>query len=864
MATPTLLGGLFDRPLTRTAMPVDVSGGVSQAIPSSTKTLDLGLGCPDGTIMDIFGDCVDSGSGLTGDTGSGSSGSSGSPVITINEPAAPPETDLITNNINITDTGIQQVSQAVQDAITGSVQDVTDAQQAADKAIADQLAQESQAIADGIQVALTNVANTLQVSSQTIAAGVTAQVATTAGSIATLITNVTNFINPILKTISTSIDAVNAEVKAVNDTLITPIVTLYNTTVGTISALTVAIENDLKTGISGLLQIPSQLAGALGSIDATLDRTVQQLGTTNLTTAKTSIDYAGEALPNPFGAAMSAALGGSVLANTIKTTFSQNVQLNPENFQQVSNEAVSAIGTLLADMLKILMGSSLPSVNSLHADWTSVGSVFVGLLDGLVGLLVLITSIGAVAEPLLDAASEQARILVPTKKLDAQTAITALTRKLITSDAALAEIATSGLDPTRAQTLIDLNVFLADVNTALDWWYRGIISGDDLNANIAANGLTENDGVAVIAASIRLPEITDLQRWLNYGIINQDQFTSNAKILRYDDDQITAILDTYLIPETPELLNQIDGTLNASSIGWFNTSSKLPIPDRTVIAGRKAGYSPALQQFLWLSHWRIPPVETFIQNYFRGIRTLTEVQARMQMDNIPSELWDDIIQANRPLIPFRSLATYVKDGLMTVQQATAQLTAHGFDLPSVELLSKAFVPPGGSTTAVAATTVHTLSISNARTLWGDGALSDSEYTTILEAHGYTANMAALQMQADKITEHIKTQKQTIADYTAQVEAGVISLDDAITQLTQQGFTSAQVSQFQIKVTKALKVSSKHPSLSELLAFVKAGYITVSDYTSELVAQGWADPWLTAFTKTAQSDAPTSLVTPTGS
>lgn len=866
-----LLAGLFDRPINirqagtgSTPVPGNsVAPGTtpSQAVPVAQPNEDAPCSplddptcivgtCPPGYAFDLFGDCVPFNNSPVG-SGNGGSTSSGGGTEQDNI------YNNITNAINITDTGIQQVAQQVSNAIDQAAQEASDIAKNTAAQVGKGIQNIGTNIGNSINAAFGNLGSTLSTLAQTIWDHIKDIFATIGSSLTDFLTNIKGFLQPILQNITTVVNAINAQVQAINDTLIKPIATLYQSTVGTISTLTAAIEQDLHQGLSGILAIPGQIADGLGSLDATLNRTVQQLGATNQATSQSNIKFAGETLPQPFGDAFAKSLGGTVTTNQLKTTFNSNVPLSAETLQQVSSEAISGIGTLLVEFTNILIGTFKQTFDQLHTDWTSVGSLFTGLLDGLLGLLTTVTAIGALAKPLTDAALQAANSLVPTAKLDPATVVAAMQRGFLDSSTGLTELRYSGFDSTRSQVIQDLATFIADTDKALDWWYRGIIADSDLAANMTAHGIEDADQTAIKAASVNLPSIDDLLRWKNFGLITQDQFTANAKILRYDDAQITAILQTYQGRIPPAMRAEMEGLLNNSTIGWFNNTSKLPQSTGYQTACSQGGIADDYAQFIWLNHWQIPPVEEFIEAYFRGFRTLTEVQARMAMANIPQELWADVIATKRALLPLRSMAAYVKAGAMTQAQAVAEIAAHGFDQTHVNILTKYLFPSTNSTTATAASTTHTLSITNARTLWADGGLSDAQYTQILESHGYTADMAAAQLKADAINEKIKEQKQTLADYTAEVLNGTIDIDTASQQLTLQGFTSAQVAKFQVGVAKQQRANTKLPSIADLKAFLKAGIITIDDFKQDLQLIGWVDPWLSYFVALETPTTPTA-------
>lgn len=853
MANPILRNGLFINPI---ALPTPIipNGLLDISPPLQSKlegfeSTDFGNDCGYGYNYDIYtGFCVPDTSIIYRGGGT-DDGLIGPPPIststtTILNPT--PITILVNNSTAVTDEGIAQVAAAVNQGITQAAGNADKIVQATTEKIQSSIAEETDAITGAIGNASTNLGNEVTITTAALAASTAATVGTIGGSISSLVNDVKTSITPILTSISGFIHDVNVEVQQINDTLLSPIISLYNSTIGTISNLTNAIEQDLHEGLGGLLKVPGQLADQLGSFDASLQRTVEQLGTLNKETITSSIDYLGDKFPAPFSAAMNTALSGKSVANSLSTTFNDQVALSSESLSQVSVQAISGLGKLLRDMLRITSDSFKESLDGIHKNWLDVGSVFTPLLDGALSLLTTLTAIAALAGPLIEAAEEEAHKLIPITKLDPATIIEALKSGFLQTQTALDELRTHGFDATRSQVLIDMSVFLADTNIALEWWYRGIIADDDLIANLIAHGFKTEDITAYKEGSINLPSLGDIIRWMNFGIITVEQFTVNARILRYDDAQITAILATYQERETPQTLSQLDGLLNNSNAGFLNATFNQEVPSAISIAGTRAGMHPDLIRYIWLSHWQIPQVETFIQAHFRGLRTQTELEQRMSIANIPRELWDDIIKTSQSLIPYRSIPSFVANGFMSPQRAQQELASHGFDLEHQEILMKSFKPPVDTTNSTAVQQIVTLSIANAKLLWEDGSITDDQYSQILQAHKYTPATAALQIKVDSVSRHIKAQKSELTDLASQVESGVMSSDDAVTKLQQDGFTTSQISKFVLSIAKFTKLNAKIPSIPELTKFLKAQLIDITQYTQALTDLGWQEPWLTAY------------------
>jgi len=859
-SNPIRLKGLFDRPI---SSPIDTSHPLVQRAMAVDANTDepfdpYPVDCPAGYLPNAFGGCDQDPYAASNPLPIGNpfqdttTQTGNSPTQIVQIPSSPSEV-TINNQIAITDSGIQAINDSITSAINNTNAQTQKVIDELNKAIVSNIQEESDSIQASIKNASTNLGDEVKITTAALAGTTAATVATTAKSINDEISAVKNAITPILTSITGFIDQINAEVQSINDTFIRPIVNLYNTTIGTISTLTQAIETDLHEGIAGLLKIPGQLADQLGSFDATLDRTVQQLGIINKQTVTDGITFFSQSVPEPLSKALGQSLTGKTVANSLTTTFGDKVELTNESLGKVSTEAISGLSGLLKQLLGIVSDTFKGTLSDMHANWASVESMFTGLLDGALSLLTTLTAIASLAAPLIEAAEQESNKLIPVTKLDPGTVIAALRRGFIDTQTALAELATKGLDATRSQVLIDMSVFLADANMALDWWYRGLITEADLVDNLQKHGLQTEDITAYREASINLPTMNDLTRWLNFRIITQDQFVANAKALRYNDAQLDAILQTYRERETPQTLSALNGLLNNSSAGFINATMNQSVPDIVATAGERAGYHPDLVRYIWLAHWQIPSVDAFIESYFRGFRTQTEVKQRMSIANIPAELQDELIEIKRPLLPLRMIPSAYSRGLITQQQAETELRSHGHNEAHIQLILQAYAPAKPATANPVASTLHGLSVSNAKQLWADSAITTDQYKQILEAHGYDSQTADLQIQVDSVNQHIHAQKAELSDLTSQVLAGVLSIDDATIKLNTDGFTPSQIAKFQSTIAKQLKLNTKIPSIADLNKFLKAQLITLDQYTNALQMLGWQEPWLSAYLGLVSSD-----------
>jgi len=775
---------------------------------------------------------------------------------------------IVNNYEQIANDVLNQIAQAVKKGLTDGMNAVSDVAQTLFGKIGDILKQIGQTLWDTLkQVAsaiasqlgslLSGIAGALKSAAQTIFEGIKAAM----GDIRDTLRAVIDKVAPIL-------DSIAKQVQTINDTLIKPIATFINTTVKTIADLTTAIERDLHDGLSGILKIPGDIAQGLGSLDASLQRTVQELGTVN----KATVDSVLTTTDGKNLAAHLQSVGDAITQGTgfhqIASTFTPKpIALTDENFNQISRQLSNSVTPLIKEIMSSMfteMSTWMTSyedtfkapaptpgivgaAESVGADLLNkavdlIKSFITAFLSAAIGFAVA----GAELEVAIEYAGERARKAVPITKLDPDLAVQAWQRGFITDEALNDELLSKGLDSTRQSVYKDMSVFLAPQDQALDWWYRGVINDDDLADNFKRHGILTRDIDAFKEGSQQLIQPADAILAWKRGIITEDQLQDVLKRNRFTDNDSVLVKALSVRPrgtlETIADATHILAGQETDIFSFLNTQAPQSIMD----AGTAEGLDNSVTNFLWRNHWSVPGIQTWVTLYFRGLRTKTELQAALDYHAVPREMQDDVIEVFRPLIPFRSIPNYVRAGLLSESQGRDALAGHGFDIGTINTIMKAAQQGSTKKASTAAASIATLSIANAKTLFEDGAIDQSQYEQVLEAHGYTAELAQAQAQVDIISLHARQRRQELADYSNQVQAGVTSMDDAIAALSKYGFTTAEIQSWQAKVLKSQKSAQKHPSLSELDKFWKASLITIEQYKAELEAQGWTDPWLSAF------------------
>jgi len=657
-----------------------------------------------------------------------------------------------------------------------------------------------------------------------IGSGIAALVKRIADAIIPIIKAIGDTIASIIKGIASEITKVLEALKADWEKGIIPLIRAIAQSYTTVAALIRAIQRDVHLGIKGFLQIPGQISDAINGIEGILYRLWQEIRPDLKTDAQSNIDYGathgvGKTLHDLFGGFSTPASG---------------TELNPIYATQ------DQLTTLCArtDIDQVIRSNTQPSVDA--PKW--IQEIVSGLLRFVMSYYNMLGTMRKIGE----AGAQEANANCPIDLLPTGELINAWRRGFLTLEQIQSETQKQGINSDRLKVLTDLSFYINSSDELVDLLFKGLITDDVFQAGHTALGYTQEQAQAAKAASQHYPTQDEIILWLKRGQIDQATAASLLSKLRYSDAQAQTVLATYMQYVPTRFRADLDGLLTASGQGWLQDSMLTPVPQEVLDAGVRDGIEAGHVRLIWQNHWTLPPYIQMVQSYFRGFRTYTEVLAAMISQNIPREIHDELIQNARPLIPYRSIPSFVKAGAMSDADAIQELTRHGFDTQHINWILALLTSTKSTTKTAAATTAHALSLTNAKALFDDGAITKDQYVQILEQHNFTPDLASTFADVEEISAHIKARRQLIVDQLAEVSAGVTTVDSATTVIANAGGTDAEIARFHVQAAKALRVAQKHPTEAELTKFAKAQLITQTQYRSELSVQGWNTQWVDAF------------------
>jgi hypothetical protein len=755
----------------------------------------------------------------------------------------------VNQSVSLADNSASNAVQSVANAVYAALQQASglgvSGQTAVTQAVLDELGTLTGSIQQGLSLADQSISG--------VVSGITTGIQDTLGGIGQTVANqIFNSINPVDIALEQIAQAITGQIGglagAVAQAVANIIPAIVSAVEGSISPATAALDSIagvLSSGIGGLVTQAGAIASSIGGIGTTLDGVLLHYEQWNQQFVESQTGYPTNGNLHADLSNLAATLAGLVIAGP----------------------AVAAVK--LSDLLTTTcIGGDLDAtLNAPFEVGSEVGGFYHGLVVGLARLLRWTAKIIPTVRKINDVATQQLDKDCPTELLPVNQLVEAVQRGFITDEQAVIEAAKNNIDPSRFETLRNLAIEQLSPAQLIGAKYRSIITDADFQSAMAALGFTAGQINSLVALGVSLLSVSELQELRRRQLIDDQALKTSLASLQYDSTQQDAL--TALSFRPVNISEAIDGAASQAAlqqIGLGGLASDTAIPEYVSVAGQNDGLDAEATAARWFGHWNVGSVNAYITLYFRGLIPIETVQAVMAKNYIPPELATTLIEAQRPIVQYRTISNMLRIGQIDVQTAGRLLQQHGYSAENAQLLITYAQRPGASAAAKKAAALHAVSLGIAKREYVDGAISENEYYQILLQHGYTVEGANAEIAVERANQAMLTRKQNAQLVVDEYGAGLIDEQTALAQLAVLGLTVYELAKYGHKIRVFRVKRGKQPSEAELNDFRKNHIITDGEYVARLIRSGFdtdVSQWFLAWRTTAgaATQAPASPAAP---
>jgi len=680
----------------------------------------------------------------------------------------------------------------------------------------------------------------------------------------------TGTIASVLNTIKSPLDAVTSIINGLNQNYILPIVRPIETIVNEYQSLTKSIHGDLKNGIQGILQIPTDISNALTSVDASFGRAISELGSNNENIARTVLDPAikgaGQVplslMYERFTGAHTHEQAQAALHDFV-TAAHELAEHAPYTGTPPSEQSVKLTdynpGTKVQDainQLHELAYGKAPTTETvqqfaedlkLHPLTTRTGWIE-SIMQFIMGILYGGDYIAARVSASVKPTAQQANRDAPYDLLGVSDAINAHRRGFIDQADLDHEIRSQGIDPGRQEVLYRLTNFLFGPRDAVDLYARGIIARDVFDRLMSDNNLNPDQVGELEELMSRIlspPEAITL----NYrGELSDADTVKMLEANRVPQDVRNLLITLAQSPVAPRPYLATEGIRAATSTNFLSGTLNNPPPQDVLDYYHKAQRPDTDAVVDWLLHWDIPPPRWWTSAVFRGRRTKEEAFEAFRALNIPEELWNDQFSIDEELPPVWLVPDVLASGVWPKDHAVETFKKLGFSDYNANILADYGLSKSKTSKATTADSLQKLSLSNAATLFEDGAIDMPTYIQVLSDHGYSQEAAQLTAELTLIKLQQQERKDYADNLAAEVQLGITTFDSALSSLYEHGYTEAEVAKYSVAMQRARRKAEQLPPRAELDKMLKKGVIDLPTWEQAYRELGYSDTWIQRIAK----------------
>lgn len=405
----------------------------------------------------------------------------------------------------------------------------------------------------------------------------------------------------------------------------------------------------------------------------------------------------------------------------------------------------------------------------------------------------------ALHAPQMETIRQEAALDLPTRTLDASEIVRALYRGIIPFAQAQEEAGRQGISPDRLRVLMENAAWLPGGRELADMQFRGAITAEEAAKTAAQIGYTGESWNALLEAALAPPD-------------------ARQAIVAY---QRRAAGDAGLLP----------------------ASLTSPTPQNVVDAARAASMRQDRAEAEWLAHWEIPGIEWWITAFFRELVTAQEVYQAAEARGIPQELVPKLIPASERVIELWMIPDMLAKGVLTPEQAAKYLHYVGLSADSAQIIQTYAEAKSKGPKAASLAKFAEVSISQAKDMYDVGIIDELTYTQILEAHGFTTEVAALAVDLAKQDKLIKSRKLQAEEIVAEFKVGSINKQQGIQKLYALGYTTPEVDIYAEKMRLTASAKQKLPTEAQLNDMLRYGILDPTQWEQAMAAIGYNTYWI---------------------
>lgn len=383
---------------------------------------------------------------------------------------------------------------------------------------------------------------------------------------------------------------------------------------------------------------------------------------------------------------------------------------------------------------------------------------------------------------------------------------------------------------------------LPDAGTLTTARFRRVLNSDQFREAMRSLGFDERWSTVIEKTAENVIDINNLYLLLWRGEISQNGFTDRLQDIGYNSDDANKLFElSKIIPPLQDVIQfAVKDVFDPEAVRIGDLFADLPT--ELLEIGHKQGLSDEFLKFYWGAHWRLPSVQMGFEMLHRDVIESDILKSLMKSQDIAPGWRQPLMDISfRPLTRVDVRRMHAM-GALSTDQVTKAYKDLGYDEENAQLLTDFTVLLTESSGKNIADELTGLTKSNILSFFRRGMLDSDSASTMLESMGVGSAAASALIENEQIKLDLKKRDQIVDDIIRDTKTGEIDFTEAQRRFEGLGATDLEELEFNNKLERAVLSRDKLPSVDQIKAMLKSGYLSDDESIQTMERLGYSEFW----------------------
>lgn len=373
-------------------------------------------------------------------------------------------------------------------------------------------------------------------------------------------------------------------------------------------------------------------------------------------------------------------------------------------------------------------------------------------------------------------------------------------------------------------------------------WRRGLIDDTDFTEQLRRQGFNSDKRAVLRAMSQQFLAATDYIVSWQRGEMPEAELDAALRRLGIGEEDIGRLKQlAFPLPNIPDLVRMAVREVFTPEISR-RFGLQEDFPEAFEQLAQRVGVTPEIARWYWAAHWELPSATMGFEMFHRGIIGADDLKLLLRALDVMPFWRDRLIQLSYNPLTRVDVRRMYSVGVLNRQQVERAYLDLGYSPENAKRLTEFTVRLGRADDETDVAETRQLTRSQIERFYRRGLLSRDEALSMLQDMGYSEDAAELILTLQDLDLAEQDQQEQLQLVQALVEAGELSVNDAIAQLDAMEVAPAERARLLARIERAMASRVKLPSKDMLDEMYRYDVITREEYVDQLVIQGYSELW----------------------